>query len=387
VNRTRVTVVDVIPTPYRVPLYRRLHESGTYDLRVRFCGRTHADRRWPEPSLEFPHAFLRDVAITRRGAGNVLTYHLNPGIWRSILAPRPDALLLCGWGQPTFLLGGALARAAGVPYLVNSESHGAHPRSVIARSIRRAVFQPFVRAAAAYLATGTRARSYLLELGAEPAEVFIFPNACDVEAIGAAADAARAAGESARLQRELAPNGLPLVLYVGRLVAVKGVDTLLDAVAALGRRGLPVSLTIAGDGPERGDLERRARSLDVRPVFLGEVAPDALPALYAAATVVCLPSRDEPWGVVVNEAYAAGTPVVASEACGAAADLVIPNETGERFAVDNAGELADALAHVLSDSGERGRRGRELVQHWGYARAEHGLAGALASIGLEPRPG
>jgi glycosyltransferase involved in cell wall biosynthesis len=141
------------------------------------------------------------------------------------------------------------------------------------------------------------------------------------------------------------------VLFLGRLVPIKGVRVLLDAMSLLDH---PARLVVAGDGPERASLEAAARARRLDAEFIGFVDAERRAALLAGAGVVVVPSIDLPGGrtegtpVVALEALAAGAPLVASdvgglaETVGGAAVLVPPGDPGA---------LAGALARVLSRPG------------------------------------
>jgi len=108
------------------------------------------------------------------------------------------------------------------------------------------------------------------------------------------------------------------LLFVGRLVSVKGVDLALDALARLHADGKPLSLTICGGGPERPVLEQQARALGIgeHVHFEGWTAPQELATHYSQAEVALVPSRYEPFGIVALEALACGCPVVAAHTGG-----------------------------------------------------------------------
>lgn len=154
------------------------------------------------------------------------------------------------------------------------------------------------------------------------------------------------------------PDGVPLLLALGRLHENKAFDVLLDAMARLPG----IYLWLAGDGPLGQDLRAQAArlGLDDRVRFLGwqtDTAP-----LYAAADAVVCPSRIEPLGNVVIEAWAQRRPIVASRAAGPA-ELIAADATGVLAPVDDAGALADAIARVFDDRDLR----RRLVEQ-GQAR-------------------
>ena len=129
--------------------------------------------------------------------------------------------------------------------------------------------------------------------------------------------------------RQSGPTHPFRILFLGRLVPIKGVDVLLQAIASVqSRHPIPLQLTIAGDGPHRAALERDARELASHPrtaiEFLGQVTPGQRDELLARAHVLVLPSVPRPDGrtegmpVTALEAMAAGTPLIASRTGGLA---------------------------------------------------------------------
>ena len=139
------------------------------------------------------------------------------------------------------------------------------------------------------------------------------------------------------------PESAPLALALGRLHPNKAVDVLLRAAAKI--PGLWV--WIAGDGPERARLERLAQELGVAPRvrFLGWCMNRT--ALFKAADICVYPSRKEPFGNVVIEAWGCGVPLVAAASTGPAS-LIRPGEDGVLVPVDDAEALADAIRSILA---------------------------------------
>jgi glycogen synthase len=106
----------------------------------------------------------------------------------------------------------------------------------------------------------------------------------------------------------------PMVLFCGRMVPQKGPDILVEAIPPLLRYYPHAKFVFAGDGEMRCDVERRAGELGVRHAtrFIGYKNGWELVDLYRSCDVVCVPSRNEPFGIVVLEGWSAGKPVVAS---------------------------------------------------------------------------
>ncbi len=149
----------------------------------------------------------------------------------------------------------------------------------------------------------------------------------------------------ARLAEERGDKGLPEVfLFVGRLVEDKGVDVLAAAYRHYrSTTDAPWPLLVAGVGP----LVNEIGSID-GVEMLGFVQPADLPSVFARAGCLVLPSRHEPWGVVVHEAASAGLPVVCTRACGATTRLVLDGYNGAVVNAGNVVGLSRAMARIAS---------------------------------------
>jgi glycosyltransferase involved in cell wall biosynthesis len=157
-------------------------------------------------------------------------------------------------------------------------------------------------------------------------------------------------------------QGDAIILFVGRLVPLKGVDLLLRAFAAISTNG--VRLQVIGDGQEEERLHLLSDTLGIgnRVEWLGRKDSNEIPALMAMADVVVLPSHKDGWGAVVNEALMAGTPVICSTACGAA-ELIRQPWLGTIFAAGNVNELAAALGQ-WSGGGRSTPEKRQRIREW-----------------------
>jgi glycosyltransferase involved in cell wall biosynthesis len=334
----RVVLLTEIPAPYRIPLFNAL--AAKVDLEVVFLARRNPERPYElhEEEMRFRWRVLphRDFTI----GGRWLL--LDRGVTAALHGA--DAVILGGWNQPAFWLALAWARKARVPAIGWVESTLADTRSVPTWSAKRAL----ARLHSAFVVPGAAAREYVEAL-APNARIAVAPNAVDATLF-----ASRVAERDA-LRAELGVEGC-CFLYVGRLAAEKGVDVLLQAFA-----DVDGELVVAGDGDER----ERLRSLaPPRTRFLGHLGRDALPAWYAAADALVLPSLSEPWGMPLNEAAAAGMVLVATDAVGAARELVDDGRNGFVVPVGDVAALHDALVRVASDDGfrrEAAGRSRELA--------------------------
>src|SRR5262249_41623475 len=142
------------------------------------------------------------------------------------------------------------------------------------------------------------------------------------------------------------------------------------------------SLVVIGDGALRDRLlELRAElGLESHVLFPGSMRYEALPAYYGLASAFVHASTTEQWGLVVNEAMAAGLPVLVSDRCGCAPDLVTDGFNGWRFYPENEASIAQAMARIATESCDpraMGRNSREIVARWTLAHFAEGLSRAL----------
>ncbi len=162
-----------------------------------------------------------------------------------------------------------------------------------------------------------------------------------------------------------------VVLFVGRIEPLKGIDMLIEAIAILQQQGIKVCLSIIGGNPDVSDEElnsemarlqslREQFGLNELVAFLGRRGQDTLPYYYSAAEAVVVPSFYESFGMVALEAMACGTPVVASQV-GGLAFLVKDGVTGFTVPVEEPQALAERLISLLKDPNLRETMGKNAA--------------------------
>ncbi|HZQ51633.1 MAG TPA: glycosyltransferase family 4 protein [Bryobacteraceae bacterium] len=202
-----------------------------------------------------------------------------------------------------------------------------------------------------FLVTGTSGVQYLRSLGVDEAKIFKISYTADVSKF-AATPLARRPG----CERHL--------LYVGQLIERKGLLPFLDVLSKWARANPDrrVEFVLAGDGPLRNQIERLEKPSNIEVSFAGAVQYEDLPRVYTDAGVFVLPSLADSWGVVVNEAMAAGLPVLGSVYAQAVSEMVKDGENGWVFRADDPDEIYDAIDRTLNTSPERLQRMRHCAR-------------------------
>jgi glycosyltransferase involved in cell wall biosynthesis len=278
------------------------------------------------------------------------------------------------------------ARRRGIKVLLRDEATAiSAPRSLAKRAAKRAFFGVLDGLVDAFLAIGTLNKRYYVANGIPEEQIFLVPYAVDNARFQAQAAAANATRAQRRAALGIAPEQ-PVLLSAAKLIERKRPALLIDAFARLHAEPAmrnPV-LLFCGDGPQRAELEARAKQLPQGAVrFLGFKGQAELPEWYDLCDAFVLPSGIESWGLVVNEAMNAGRAIVASDRIGSAVDLVKPGQNGAIFRCDDVDDFARALRDVIGDADRlaaMGRASRQIIDRWDFDADIAGLRAALAAV-------
>lgn len=351
-QRIRLVIINSHPIQYLLPLYRVLSHSEVIDLHVVFLSDLGLRASY-DPGFDqvfafdsllaegFSHEFLRR-GVTRppaalRGPWLKLT--------RRLRALRPDIILVHGYVSPASWIGAAVAKMGGDTYMIRCDSNlsaafGAHfPKRVI----KEVIVGGFVRRAGACLAGGCSNRDFYRHHAVKEERIVLAPFSVDTELFSVASEV----GQSRRVSRlasiGLDPN-LPVVLFAGKLVPWKRAQ---DVVLGCALLDVPVNVVVVGDGPQRDVLHHLLKKYP-RARRIGFVNQREIGEWYGIADVVVVPSEREPWGLVVNEALAAGSIPVLSNEVGCAGEFVSQG-AALTYACGDVQSLARVLSRVLED--------------------------------------
>jgi glycosyltransferase involved in cell wall biosynthesis len=257
---------------------------------------------------------------------------------------RPDVLNITGYFDRAQVLLMFYARWKGVKVVISSESSSAdHNRSAWKEWIKKVI----IGRANAFFCFGETSARYLESLGVAQSAIRVRNAAViDEQVIRNRYD---------ETKRELAADAAlnPVArkfVYVGRLASEKNLTTLIRAFGnAVAQTGSDWKLLLVGDGPERDNLEKLAAGSGIagQVIFAGGFPWYRVPGWLAQSDVLVLPSKSEPWGLVVNEAMVCGMPVIVSQTCGCAGDLVRNGVNGFTFDHSRQAELEEHLRFFI----------------------------------------
>jgi glycosyltransferase involved in cell wall biosynthesis len=355
------------PTQYFVGVCQGLAKESSLALNVIYRTRAGVDSyfdsgfgravQWDLPMLDgYSSEFLSDDKEVGGFQGRVAT---------TIARGKYDVLLVHGYNSVTNILAVIVARLVGTKVIMRGDTRffGYHRGSKLKAYAKRMLF----KLCDAFLTIGTLNERYYTYLGVPKCRMHFAPLGVCNRHFAIDSQARHAARAVTRSALGIEDSDL-VILFASKLISRKGADVLLKAFEPLVDEIANARIVVAGSGPELGSLHTLANSHCANKVkFVGFQNQSQLPALYAASDVFVLPATEEPWGLVVNEAMAAGLPVIASSGVGAAIDLIEGKGTGVVCVDGDIHSLTEALRKLLLDRGLResmGKAASALIAGW-----------------------
>lgn len=344
---TRLLFLTTYASPYRVAFFDALGRLA--DVTVLYSDntekQTHRSRDWFVSGDGSAHIVQLSKCVATLGKKDLCTDVID---W---LKQPWDAIVLCGYSSPTTMLAMAWLKAHHRPYWLEVDGGLIRRDSKLKYRYKKWL----ISSADGWLSTGEATTDFLCHYGAVRDRVKIYPFTSLSETDLLPCVPSRE--EKLALRRELGLEGENILLSIGQFIHRKGFDVLLRAAARLEQ---PCEIYIVGGEPTEEYLAL-ARELGLTNVhFHGFKKKEALSKYYRAADLFVLPTREDIWGLVVNEAMAYGLPVITTDRCVAGLELVEEGVSGYLVPAGDEAALAEktelALAGDLTAMGDAALR-------------------------------
>ncbi len=370
--KKKLAIITTHPIQYYAPLFRMLTERGNVAVKVFYTWGDDVLKdkydpgfkrvvTWDIPLLEgYDYSFPQNIAADKG------SHHFagidNPGLITDIKKWHADALLVIGWSYKSHLR--VLRYFKGkIPVLFRGDSTlldeppGFSIKKILRKQVLKRVYGYIDKA----LYVGTNNKAYYNKFGVKDSKLIYAPHAIDNSRFSASeADYEQ---QAADLRETLGITKEDVVfLFAGKLEPKKAPELLIKAFLAL--NAPDTFLVIAGNGESEAELKALASGYNnIR--FIGFQNQSRMPVVYRLGNVFVLPSKgpDETWGLAINEAMASGRPVIASDKCGGAIDLIIPGQNGYMFSAGNTDALTAALANCVKQKAELEKMGINARMH------------------------
>lgn len=329
----RVLFITNCPAPYRVKFFNEL--SRYCDLTVAFemQNARNRDAEWTsEEQYQFCPIFLKSLYQKQEGA-------FCPEIKTYIQEFKKDVIVVGGYSTPTGMYSIIYMKMHQIPFVLNSDGGIIKSDSLIKASVKRF----FIGSASAWLSTGNRCAKYLVHYGACESQIYTYPftsiRQCDIKNVGVE--------QKKQLRRQLGISEKKVILYVGQFIERKGLDVLLKVCWNM----TDTALVLVGGTDVSAFLPKTDSKQKVHIYVEGFKTETKVREYYQMADVFVLPTREDIWGMVVNEAMCYGLPVITTDHCNAGLELIQDGISGFVVGVNDESQLKDRMQCTL-DNGE-----------------------------------
>lgn len=384
----RLSVVMTHPIQYYAPWFRDIAANvPDVQLTVHYCVTPTPKQQgvgfdeeftWDESLLSgYDHEILRRPA---RGVAIHSSSFLGvavPEIVSALRKAKPDVVMVPGWYSISLVAAAISARLSGLPVLYRGDSKLSLPwRGPIHKRIRTwAMLDLFTH----YLSVGRKNHEFLRNYSIPESKIFFSPHCVDNAFFEAAAENVDRVAEKAKWN--VTQNFV--ILFAGKFDEQKRP---WDVIEAAGQMHPPPTVIMAGSGEAEERCREAAKRSSAQVIFAGFRNQEEIAQLYAIADCLVLPSESETWGLVVNEALAAGVPCIVSADVGCAPDLIEDDKTGFVVPVGDVAELTRKLTRIRDDFAnghDFGQECRARVALYSFEAATAGLHAAILNA-VEP---
>lgn len=370
----RLAILTTHPIQYYAPVFKLLNEAQQINIIVFYTWGQKATEKfdpgfgknidWDIPLLQgYDYEWVKNTS-TDPGSHHFKGI-INPELIARVNTWQPDALLVFGWAYHSHLKAIRYFKTR-IPVYFRGDSTLLDVQNGF-KALLRSVFLKWVyRHIDHALYVGTNNKAYFKKYGLKDEQLSFAPHAVDNDRF-----IADRTDEALKLRQNIGiPAGDVLVLFAGKLEQKKSPLLLLDAFLALGKPN--IHLLFVGNGIMEAPIQTKS-SNHKNIHFINFQNQSLMPVVYQACDLFCLPSKGpaETWGLAVNEAMAAGKPVLVSDKVGCAIDLVIPGFTGDIFESENLSDITEKLRLLTNDKSQLkilGTNAKNKIAEWSFSK-------------------
>jgi glycosyltransferase involved in cell wall biosynthesis len=380
----KIAILNYHPVQYFAPLYEILTKKNL-NINVIYTSKqgifNGLDRDFNQ-KFKWDIDLLKGYSYKFLDENSILNKYYE--IWKIIKNGKYDAIWVHGYSHLTHIFSILIAKCYGIPVLIRGETHLGLTKSKIRWYLHKKFLKIFFKNIDRLLAIGSKNYQYYVSLGIAQEKIFLTPYSVDNK---------RFSGEgltdeqlkNIRKRYEINCDDM-IVLFSSKFTERKRAIDLLKAVKLLKEKNISVNYTVlmVGQGEEYSNLEDFVLKNKLENVkFLGFRNQAELPDIYAISDIFVLPSMNEPWGLVVNEAMCSASAIIVTDEVGCSSDLVRDGQNGYIYSAGSVPGLTECLEKIISDKEkvrQFRRESKKIINEWGYEQTSQGLINALESL-------
>lgn len=362
----KVCLLTNIPAPYREPVHERVSEQFGDNYTVIYFSKNEVNRAWKFELGDYNFIILKSIYYKIKDR----IIHFNPNIIKTLQRQNPDIIIVAGLG-PSALLSifwAKIRRRKVIPFTdATLLSEKLMNLSKLKTYLRRLIYKNADACIGASLASIELFEYY----GADKSKIFKSDLCIDNKYF----DEIYHANKS-KVSRVYD------IIYSGRLTERKNITFFIEVVKELKSVKPDLTVLIMGDGELKDRMFNDFKKNNIKFHYAGFVQQPDLPLYYMQSKLFLLPTKQDPWALVCNEAAAVGTPTVISNYAGAANDLVLHNETGLVLELDIT-LWVEKISYLLKNKEELERlsiKAKTHVENYNFDNAANGIVNAINHV-------
>lgn len=329
----KILFITNLPSPYRVDFFNELGKK--IDLTVCYERESSSERdaKWINKSKRT----YKELFVSTKNIG--VDRSIGFGIVKE-LKNKYDFVIISGWSSPSVILAILYCQIHNILYIMEDDGGLINPNGEKHKLIKKLLLRKLF----AYFTTTNENISVITSLGVEQNRVYKYPFSSVMNS-----DISEGISKKQKvdeIRKSLGINENNIILAVGQFIDRKGFDVLLKAFSNMND---DCGLYFVGGEPTKQYLDIVHQNNIQNVHFIGFTEKEKLKLYYAAADVFVLPTREDIWGLVINEAMAAGLPVITTNRCGAGLELIKNNQNGYLVQVDDVDNLSEKIHVILNN--------------------------------------
>lgn len=328
----KVLFVTNIPSPYRVDFFNELGKYCNLTVLFEKQASDERDDSWKDYHFDtFTGIFMKGISVSvdMSYCPEVISY-VNGSIW--------DYIICSDFLSPTGMKVTRYLKRHHIPYVLESDGGFVGIDNILKKTIKTKA----IKGASWYFSTGKSHDDYYIAYGADKDRIIRYPFSSIKEKD--ILDEPLLKSEKAKIKKELGISEQFMVLAVGQFIHRKGFDTLLKAAKDLPKNA---GVYFVGGDPTEEFLNLKNQYCLTNVHFIGFKRPSELKKYYHAADIFTLPTRGDIWGLVINEAFANGLPVITTTQCLAGVEMIKNGKNGYLIPVDDESQLIERICQLM----------------------------------------
>jgi len=331
-----------MPTIYRVDFFNELGKYCNLTVLFERFHATGVKNKWDKKmAVNFKAVFTKNISIGREGAIGIRYLFYDYG--------KYDCVVVSSYSSPSEMIALLRLKTMSIPYILEIDGGFINYNE---SKLKHFIKNKLISGATTYFSTSNIASEYLIYYGAKENKIVKYPftslHRTDI------LDTPVSNIKKVELRKKMGIIENKVVLAVGQFIPRKGFDVLLKCASNLVNN---IGFYFVGGEPTREYIQIKER-LELSNVhFVGVQPKEKLKEYYQAADVFVLPTREDVWGLVINEAMANGLPVISTDKCGAALELIDDGENGFIVPANDEKMLLERIKILIADTNMQRRFG------------------------------